>query len=298
MNTRIKINGYREHTKASERYVDVVFKYPEEEVWEGSIPIEYRRTGTNIKTKEELNQHLEKAYECCNPDKWENWKLEQKAFWKTMPRSTDTKLLFDILLSFKWTCIGCKYSENPNWARRNQDLKEFGYTIATRPMENCSHCGRKSTKLLLVPLPRGGISGYEVWNPKTRNHIIQVLNGYDVYEAKQTNSKGLLPDHKFPEIRWDKQTPRDDLESLTESQIRRDFQLLSNQRNQQKREVCRKCSQTGKRGFPFGIKFFYEGSDTWPENLPTKGKEAEAGCKGCGWYDMEKWRQELSAATA
>lgn len=295
MNENIKICGFREHMKASERYVDVIFKYPGERHWEGSIPIEYRRTGTDLKEPKEIQEHLNKAYEFCHPDNWEVWKSEQKAFWATMPRSTDTKQLFEILLSFEWTCIGCKFPENPNWARRNQDLKEFGYTIATRPMENCSQCGRRSTKLLLVPLPKGGISGYETWDPETRNHIIKVLGGYDVYEAKQTTKRGLLPDHKFPEIRWDAKTRRESLGNLTNEQIKKDFQLMSNQRNQQKREVCRQCYQTGQRGFPFGIKFFYQGSDAWPDSLPKIGKEAETGCKGCGWYDMERWRTQLMA---
>ena len=68
---------------------------------------------------------------------------------------------------------------------------------------------------------------------------------------------------------------------------------MTNQRNQQKREVCRTCFQTGKRGYPFGIKYYYFGSEDWDPNIPQKGKRAERGCEGCGWYDMAKWRQCL-----
>ena len=75
--------------------------------------------------------------------------------------------------------------------------------------------------------------------------------------------------------------------------IRAKFQLLSNQRNQQKREVCRECFQTGKRGTIYGISFFYEGSQFWDKRFPPKGKDAEAGCIGCAWYDIAKWREEL-----
>ena len=107
------------------------------------------------------------------------------------------------------------------------------------------------------------------------------------------NKSGLLPDHKFPEIRWDKNT-KDINENLSNEEIREKFQLIDNQRNQQKREVCRKCFQTNKRGVIFGIEFFYHGSIDWPDDIPKTGKDAEAGCVGCGWYDIKQWRDSLN----
>ena len=77
-------------------------------------------------------------------------------------------------------------------------------------------------------------------------------------------------------------------------EIKRDFQLINNQRNQQKREVCRKCYQTNERGIIYGINYFYEGNKSWDKKIPKRGKVAEQGCKGCGWYDIEKWRKNLS----
>jgi hypothetical protein len=62
----------------------------------------------------------------------------------------------------------------------------------------------------------------------------------------------------------------------------------------QKREVCRTCYQTDIRGFPFGIKFYYQGDETWDKNIPKKGKDAENGCHGCGWYDLEIWRNAIN----
>jgi hypothetical protein len=104
-----------------------------------------------------------------------------------------------------------------------------------------------------------------------------------------------LPDHKFPEIRWDRDTARVSLEGLSEREILSDFQPLNNQRNQQKREACRACRRTGIRPYPMGIKFYYAGDEHWPENVPSTGKAAEQGCYGCGWYDLEAWRQALIA---
>ena len=147
---------------------------------------------------------------------------------------------------------------------------------------------------MLVPIRRGGVTGYETWSPELRDRIIGLLNVFDAYEAKTSKKEGLLPDHKFPEIRWDEETKRPSLENLTDEDIKKDFQLLSNQRNQQKREVCRACYQSGQRGVIYGIPFFYSGRPVWDEKIPKNGKAAEAGCVGCGWYDIVQWRDELA----
>jgi hypothetical protein len=123
--------------------------------------------------------------------------------------------------------------------------------------------------------------------------LTKILNAYDVFEAKIMKKESLLPDHKFPEIRWDDETKRKSLKNLSYDDIKNDFQLLTNQRNQQKREVCRNCYQTGKRGIIYGIPYFYKGSMDWGKKIPRTGKTAEKGCIGCAWYDIEHWRNEL-----
>ena len=82
-------------------------------------------------------------------------------------------------------------------------------------------------------------------------------------------------------------------DDMTDDEIRAKFQLLTNQRNQQKREVCRNCFQTGKRGTIYGISYFYKGDENWDKSIPTKGKEAEKGCVGCPWYDIQNWKEHL-----
>jgi hypothetical protein len=81
---------------------------------------------------------------------------------------------------------------------------------------------------------------------------------------------------------------------LSEFEIKQKFQLLDNQRNLQKREVCRKCFQTNQRGIIFGIKYFYKGTEIWDKKIPKIGKEAEEGCIGCAWYDIIIWRDNLN----
>jgi len=292
--TKINKKEVRYHTKASEKYVDVLFCYESAAQYCTSIPVEYRRTGTEI-ADGNIDSYLAEVYDEVEPSGWQQWKLEQKAFWDQKPGAGITRAFFDKLAEdFTWCCVSCTLPQNPNWARRIQDIKEFGYTLATDTKRYCETCKKNTTQIILVPLKRGGITGYETWSPELRSHIVHLLESFDAFEAKKTRKEGLLPDHKFPEIRWDADTKRDSLDGITDGEIRKDFQLLSNQRNQQKREACRNCFQTGKRGVVYGITFFYEGKETWDTSIPTTGKAAEKGCIGCGWYDINTWRSQLN----
>ena len=80
---------------------------------------------------------------------------------------------------------------------------------------------------------------------------------------------------------------------MSDEEIKEKFQLLTNQRNQQKREICRNCFQTGKRGVIYGIPYYYKGNENWDERIPKIGKQAEKGCIGCPWYDIQKWKEHL-----
>lgn len=290
-------NGmFHTHSKASESYVHVLFHYPSKDldVW---VPVEYRRTGLHIRKEdtEELNKYLSQVHGFLSPDKFKQWKKDQKTFWQTKPNAKTTKSFFDELSrNVAWKCTKCQLPANPNWARRIQDIKEFGYTLATDTNRYCKNCKQKTTHLMLLPIPRVEVSGngYETISPTLKKRILSILNKYDAFEAK-INSSHLLPDHKFPEIRWDDDTKTDNPENMSEQSIKEKFQLLTNQRNLEKREVCRRCSQTSKRGTIFGIKFFYEGDENWDKTIPTKGKAAEKGCHGCPWYDIEEWRKQL-----
>lgn len=282
------------HTKASEQYVHVHFKYGNK-IWDGWIPVEYRRTGVSIQNENEneLSEYLNSVYEQLQPQKFSAWLEDQKIFWADKQRASTTKAFFDSLINGGWQCVNCTLPSNPNWARRIQDLKEFGYTIATNTNQYCAQCGTNKTHILLIPIPRGGVegNGYETWSPTLRKRILKVLGGVDVYE--NTKNPHLLPDHKFSEIRWDRLTKGVNPDDMTDEEIMQKFQLLTNQRNQQKREVCRTCFQTGKRGILFGIPYFYHGDQNWDNHIPKNGKDAEQGCVGCAWYDIERWRKHL-----
>lgn len=167
----------------------------------------------------------------------------------------------------------------------------MGYTTATNTKMYCDNCKKNTTHIQLLPIPRGTPTGYETFTPQLRKKIIKTLKRYDVYEERINDN--VLPDHKFSEIRWDEKTAEENPNDMTEEEIKAKFQLLTTQRNLQKKEVCRNCYQTNKRGYPYGIPFYYKGDENWDENIPKIGKEAEKGCEGCGWYDIAKWKEEL-----
>jgi hypothetical protein len=205
-----------------------------------------------------------------------------------------TKGFFDKLLNLEWNSVQYDLPSNRNFARRIQDIKEFGYTLATDTRRLVKGKKENDTHIQLVPLPKGGVTGYEVMSPAFKAKAIEVLQGINVYELSSANKHGLLPDHKFPEIRWDEATKAENSNEMSEAEIKEKFQLVDNQRNQQKREVCRRCFQTGKRGTLYGLSYFYQGNQDWPDGVPKMGKAAEKGCHGCGWYDIQKWRDNLN----
>jgi hypothetical protein len=296
INENIKYDvNLHNHLKASETYVEVHFRYPEGREVKSWIPIEYRRTGLFLKNLDEIESYLENIYPLLDPIHKEKWIEDQEFYWLSeKSNASETKKIFDIISSGEWVCIGCSV-DNSNWARRYQDIKEFGYTFSTKTPVNCNKCNKKTTYVQAVFLPRyhtiASGNAYEVFSPKLRKKIITLLGSYDVYEAKVSNN--LLPDHKFPEIRWDKDTKDTNPMNMEDDEIRKKFQLLNNQRNLQKREICRKCYQTGERGIAYGIDYFYAGSRQWENKVPPVGKNAEKGCVGCAWYDFEEWRNSL-----
>jgi hypothetical protein len=295
----IKIHGEpRRNTKAEQSYLDVTFTYEDGSSWEGAIPIQCRRAGIDLQCESEIKAYLKQSHIYCHPSQHQEWIEEQQEFWGTENRATVTKPLFDKLLTFQWTCSGCVIPGNTNIRRRIQKLRDDGYTIATKFKVFCKKCDSGKTYDVLVPLPRRGTLGYEIMSPCFRSRCFTLLKNYDVYEAKPGKEKQLVVEHKFPEIRWDSETRRESLDDLTDNEIINDFQLMTNQRNQQKREVCRSCKENGVRGYPFGIKFYYQGDERWPSDVPEEGKDAEKGCLGCGWYDMEKWRDALNQKLA
>ncbi len=287
----IQVSGFSAHSKASELYLTVSFTDVENNFeWTGLIPYHYRRTGIFIETEEDLALYLETIQPFFTKNAISAWIEKEKQYWQeTLTGRQVTKPFFDELAKLDWTSA---FPANSNPQRRLQDIKEMGYTIASRPIG-----GGVRREFQLVPIPRGSQTGYEVFSAAFRKKAFQALNNRNIFELSAANKAGLLLDHKFPEIRWDAETKAENLDDITVEEIKAKFQLIDNQRNQQKREVCRNCFHTGRRGIIFGIQFYYEGDEKWETNflnqgmvpIPKVGKIAELGCIGCGWYDIQYW---------
>lgn len=294
----IKVIAFREHLKASEKYVDVEIINADKFIWIGSIPYYYRRTGLFIETELELIAYLKKIKDFFSQSNINLFQEKERRKWNNeMSGKKTTKEFFDKLLNLRWNSVEQDFPVNPNWARRIQDIKEFGYTLATHTNMRINNTNSNGTHILLLPIPKGGGTGYETMSTSFKNKAIKALNSINAFELSSANKHGLIPDHKFPEIRWDENTKQEN-ESLSEKEIKAKFQLLDNQRNLQKREICRKCFQTNKRGVIFGIEYFYDGGMEWDDNISKVGKKAEKGCIGCAWYDIQEWRNSLNELLA
>lgn len=284
---QVQIKGFWTHTKASESYV--IASFGDDGVWvDWYLPYVYRRTNVFIDSVSELVSYVR----LCKK-RLTNLRIED--FVRTMRRqahhlfgshSTVTLPIFKVLLNNcgKWVWNKKFSSSNPQ--RRIQELKERGFTLATKIED-------KKTYHMLLPFDCVKAPTYETIPSKVRKAIFAALENLDAYNNRCVD-RSALPDHKFPEIRWSADTAESN-QGLTPEEMRSKFQLVPESINQAKREVCRKCFQTGKRGLFVGIKFFYAGNENWPPKIPMTGAAAEVGCEGCFWYDMARWRMALNS---
>lgn len=282
----IKVHEFIDNNKASETYVRTTFIQDDGFKWDTVVPYVDRRAGLNIETEQELAEYLISIKPYFRKNAMEEWKKQELK--RGLIGGSVTPLFFNVLLSFKEEFE--RFPMNPNSARRIQDIKDAGYTLASVPRPN----GLKGYNRILLPLPLHAEMGYETFTPQFKARVIRLLKERNAFEARVTAKKALIPDHKFSEVRWDDETKAENSMEMTDAEIIQKFQLLDNQRNQQKREICRRCFQEGIRGTIYGIKYFYEGDEYWDPNIPKVGKAAEKGCKGCPWYDIELWRKMLN----
>lgn len=290
----IRVIGTYVHAKASEAYVEVeITGSGNLAIWDGAIPYQYRRTGLWLNTEQEVSDYLRRIKGHFEPDTIRDWVESERRYWdENFKRADVTTPSFHQLLTMKWVSthqfpLNPDGTPNSNLQSMIRRIKDKGYTVASKSEG-------KIWKRKLLPLPRQMGHSYETISSKLRARMLEALNAEDVYELSSANRVGLITDHKFPEIRWDSETPSNNPDDMPDDEIRAKFQLVNNQRNDQKREVCRHCFNTGQRGKLFGIDFFYAGGVQWDNNIPRTGVAAEPGCVGCGWYDISAWRAALN----
>lgn len=245
--SNILVNEFIENNKASEKYVRTTFIQDDDFKWDTIVPYVYRRTGMNINDEKSLAKYLISIKPYFKKQEMEKWRNQEIK--RGLISGDVTPVFFKTLLSFKEEFEN--FPENPNPARRIQDIKDAGYTVASIPRKN----GLKGYNRILLPLPLYTETGYETFTKQFKARVIRLLKEQNAFEAKKTTKKALIPDHKFSEIRWDDETKAENSMEMTDKEIIEKFQLLDNQRNQQKREICRRCFQEGKRGTIYGINY-------------------------------------------
>ena len=274
----VTATGFFEHSKASERYV--ILSVSDGGVTrEWYLPYYYRRTNVRIDTTAELVDYVRDCVGLLSREQVASFKAATGKLSKTLfgKNANVTLPIFRKLLDNCGEWVRNKQFANPNPQRRIQAIKETGFTLATKTE------GRKTYHSLL-PFDIVKAPTCEVISSKARRAIFKALGGIDAYSGKPA-SLSALPDHKFPEIRWSAGVEESN-EGLSEEAMRIKFQLVPERINQEKREVCRKCFQSGIRGKLNGIDYFYHGDERWPANVPTVGPAAKVGCHGCFWFDM------------
>lgn len=285
------VNEIYANTKASDYFIAAIFIQDDGFRWDSVVPYIYRRSGLNLQSDQEVAEYLitlkpyftEEAMNAWREREWSKWMQSIQNV--KNPEKLVTINFFERLLSFK---TETEMPPNSNPQRRLQEIKDQGYTVSIYPM------GNRVWGKVLLPIPLNTEMGYEIFTPQFKKRVIRLFNGINAYESKKTPEKSLIPDHKFSEVRWDENTKSTNPMEMSDEEIIAKFQLLDNQRNQQKREVCRACAQSGIRGSIFGIDFYPEGARTWDPSIPQKGKLAERGCIGCPWYDIEAWRRAVN----
>ncbi len=279
--------------KTNDEFMEVEFIYGTI-TWNGLLPKCLKHQGLNL-TKEEFYDSVENSYNILNPANRTKWIKESDSKWLDSKKKTQTYKVLKALYSGNWECRVCGPvpMANPQSASRLRDLKKKGYIIGSK-RKKCSSCDKKTTHDILVMLPKIQPQledGNEFRMPiseKLKERIKEVLGKKEVCFNTELSSVELIVDHKYPSQRWvtkESSNPN----NMSENDIRKKFQLLTNQTNMLKSRLCDTCVKTGKRGDFMGIKWFDEGTEDWVEETNDK----EKGCRGCPWYDLELWKKKL-----
>lgn len=274
------------HTKLKQKIVKTTFVQDDGFTFTTFVPYIDMNKGINNLETHSIAQYLRSIKKYFTRTWISRWKREQELLWNTeYNHKTETRPFLFLLLSLK---LENDTLGNANYASRLRDLRKLGYTIATIYVKGFGY------QRIMLPLPTIPESRYETV-PKNVTQTLARLKRYiEAYSGEKMDEDFLLADHKFPESRWDENTPDMDNRNLSEEDILKKFQLLDNASNLRKKQMCESCAETGKRPSIYGINFFYKGSERWDENIPVRGRNAEKGCIGCPWYDIEKWKKELN----
>ena len=182
---------------------------------------------------------------------------------------------YEILKDLEWHCAKCELQSGQ--AKTWQTWRDaFGFQFDKGNPDGrnwdkrikCENCDKVTVHRKLLTLERNEqTSARSGISPKLAKRIKKLLNCKEAFLLRKMSGNLLEVDHKFPQIRWNKD--EDNNENLSDKEIIQKFILLTRSNNLLKSRNCERCVKIGIRGnFP-GIYFWYEG-DRKMENRTTQ----------------------------
>ncbi len=281
-------------------YIKIIFKDTMAEYY---IPIMLPRRDPSLNyyedikndiLSEELYSYTDSCAEKLLPENVKKWKINTLN--KNKLNNSNQGKFLRLLINNKQVCSSCHLAPLTNNPQKPiQFLRDLGYVISTHRSVFCYKCKKNQVHYILTPVLTTDKNNYELISEKLKERICEAFNYTDAYtEIYNPSPKAFIADHKFPEDRWDDKTAGKNSDDMSDRDIRTKFQLLSTQINLHKQRQCAACIATKKRGYPYGIKYYYSGGENWDTRYPERGVAAEQGCVGCGWYDILEWKKQLN----
>lgn len=201
---------------------------------------------------------------------------------------------FETMSDLKWHCTKCELKSGQ--AKTWQIWRQMGFQLDTDETGKfyktifCEKCKNKTVHRKLKSLTISEETKIRSGLPqKLAKKIKNILNFEEALFLRKMMPRELEVDHKFPQVRWDKNEDENKT-GMSEKEIKDKFILLTRSNNLLKSRHCERCFKTGRRGnFP-GIYYWYKGGKYWDGN----DKHNEKGCEGCFWNNPYKWREEIN----
>ena len=204
-------------------------------------------------------------------------------------KETQKFRIFEVLKDLEWHCSECELPGSQP-AKALQMMRQDGFQLEKigsnwEKRMHCKRCKRITPHRKLKLLERDENEIKRISLPADiKKRIIEHYKNKDAILGYSPTGRSIEIDHRMPEIRWN--TSEEKLsKEISDDEIEKRYMLLVREHNLLKSRNCEKCKKTGFRQYLLGIKFFYRGLRKYQDKL---------GCVGCGWYDPDKWKDELN----
>lgn len=208
--------------------------------------------------------------------------------WNPSNEGTKRAQTFEILSDCKWHCSSCELpSSQP--AKDIQMLRKEGFEFIQNTGQgqgdfiHCDRCDSSTFhRKMKYPFPTSKSITRQDMPNWFKKKVRKIYDHRDAFDGSSPSTT-LEVDHRVPEVRWEESEDFDH-EAMSNQDIKEHFQILSRKHNLLKSRKCEQCVKTGKRPQFMQIDYYYRGDQDYNDKI---------GCKGCGWYNPQKWRSLL-----